>query len=135
MMAKCVDTHQRDWDQHLLHISFCYNASVHESTQHSPFFLMHGFEPRWDADLKLGEGHHTLYSSDDYADLLITRLEDAYNLTRDHLHVVAGRMQDWYDRKVHVQRFEVGEEVSLICDCIPVSARNGPGGSRVELRL
>ena len=49
MLAKCVDKNHRDWDEWLPQIAFflCYNASVHESTQYSPFFLMHGTEPRW----------------------------------------------------------------------------------------
>ena len=45
MLAKCVDDNHRDWDERLPQVAFCYNASTHESTQFSPFFLMHSMEP------------------------------------------------------------------------------------------
>src|SRR5437899_2729735 len=53
MMVKCISHNQKDWDVHLAQIAFCYNASVNKSTRYSPFFLLHGTEPRWDIDLQL----------------------------------------------------------------------------------
>ena len=50
----------------------------------------------------------------DYADLLINRLEGAHELVREHLGVTAQRMQDWYDRKVHVQHFDVDDQVYIL---------------------
>ena len=47
MLAKCVNDNHRDWDEWLPQVAFCYNASVHESTEYTPFFLMHGTELRW----------------------------------------------------------------------------------------
>jgi len=47
----------------------------------------------------------------DYADLLLTRFEKSHELVREHLGVTANRMQNWYDRKVNVQKFDVGDEV------------------------
>ena len=54
MLSKCISRNQRDWNEHLSYIAFFYNASVNESTGFSPYFIMHGFEPRWDIDFKLG---------------------------------------------------------------------------------
>ena len=114
MLAKCVAKNQRDWHEHLQQVAFCYNASVHESTQYSPFFLMFGTEPRWDVDLQMGRADRTAYSVNDYADALITRLEEAHELARSQLRVTASRMQDWYDKKVHVQDFRPGDEVYVL---------------------
>ena len=50
----------------------------------------------------------------DYADLLIKRLEHAHENVRDQLNVVARRMSNWYDRKVFVQHFDVGDKVYVL---------------------
>ena len=85
MLAKCVADNHRDWDEWLSQVAFCYNASVHESTQFSPFFLLYGTEPRWDVDLRLNSDDRPVHSTYEYADLLLSRLEGARTLTREHL--------------------------------------------------
>ena len=100
MLAKCVDKNHRDWDECLPQVAFCYNASVHESMQFSPFFLMHGTEPRWDVDFRLDNEDQPVYSTNEYADLLLNRLKSAHSLARDHLQVTPSWMSDWYDKKV-----------------------------------
>ena len=116
MLAKCVAENQKDWSEHLAYVAFCYNAAVHESTQFTPYFLVHGEEPRWDVDLQLGSEATARqpYSTNEYADLLVTRLETAHELARHCLKSSATRMKDWYDKKVHVKRFEVGDEVFIL---------------------
>ena len=82
MLAKCVDKNHQDWDERLPRVAVCFNASVHESMQFTPFFFMHGTEPRWDVDFKFGNDT-ARYSTNDYADLLLNRLGDAHSLARD----------------------------------------------------
>ena len=118
MLAKCVADNHWDWDKRLPQVAFCYNASTHESTQFSPFFLMHGMEPRWDVDLCLEDEVRTPYTPNAYADLLIHRLESAHTLIRDSLQTTASRMSDWYDRKVKAQDFQVGDEVFVLNLCL-----------------
>jgi len=50
----------------------------------------------------------------DYADLLLNRFEKSHELVREHLGVTANRMQNWYDRKVNVQHFDVIDEVYVL---------------------
>ena len=45
---------------------------------------MHGYEPRWDVDLQLGVEPRGPYSVNDYADLLINRLEGVHEIVREH---------------------------------------------------
>ena len=94
MLAKCVSENQRDWDEWLPHVAFCYNASVHETTKYSPFFLMHEMEPHWDADIQLGTGPSSPESHKAYAVELLFLLEGAHEITWEGLQVTAGRMQD-----------------------------------------
>ena len=75
---------------------------------------MHGQEPCWDVDLKLGVEDRTRYSVNDYADTLMRRLEGAHSLTREHLCTTASRMSSWYDQKVKAQEFAPGEEVYVL---------------------
>jgi hypothetical protein len=114
MLAKCVEASQRNWDDCLGSVAFSYNASVHESTMHTPFFLLHGFQPRWTPDFLLGRGGRPQYSTNDYADMLVDRLEKAHSLTREHLRTTAERMSCWYDKRVNEQIFVPGERVRVL---------------------
>ena len=114
MLAKCLADNDRDWPEHLSNIAFFYNASTHKSTKYTPFFLMHGYEPRWEMDLQLEVEPRGPYSVNDYADLLINRLEGAHEIVREHLSIAASWMQDWYNRKVNVQHFDAGDEVYVL---------------------
>ena len=114
MLAKCVADNHRDWDEWLPQVAFCYNASLHESTHFTPFFLMHGTEPHWDVDFKLGTEDQTAYSVNAYTNVLLKRLEGAYTLTREHLQTTATRMSDWYNQKVKVQELMPGDEVYVL---------------------
>ena len=64
---------------------------------------MQGYEPSWDFDLQLGVEPRGPYSVNDYADFV-----------DQHLRVSAQRMQNWYDRKVYVQHFDVGVQVYFL---------------------
>jgi len=114
MLAKCIDTNQRNWTDHLQQVAFCFNASTQESTKYSPFFLMHGTEPRWNIDFQMGESEPVAYSVNDYADLLITQMETAHELVRQHLGTTANKMSEWYDKKVHTQSFLPGDPVFVL---------------------
>ena len=70
MLAKVVDTNQRDWCEHLPTVMAAYRASVHESTQFTPNRLMFGRENSMPVDVVLG---NDLFNSeampvDDYAE-------------------------------------------------------------------
>ena len=46
MIAKCVNTFDVEWDQHLQQLLFAYRIKPHESTQQSPYFLLYGRDAR-----------------------------------------------------------------------------------------
>ena len=62
--------------------------------------MMHGTEPHWDVDFKLGTEDRPTYSVNDYCNVLLRKLEGAYTLAREHLQTTATKMCDWYDQKV-----------------------------------
>jgi len=115
MLAKCVSPNQKNWTDHLQQIAFCFNASVQEATKYTPFFLMYGTEPIWGVEFQINcESTRTAYSMNDYADLLVNRLEKAHEIVRTHLGTAAAGIKDWYNKKVHTQFFEVGDEVYVL---------------------
>src|SRR5258708_29026115 len=92
-LSKGVDDNQKDWSDRLGAVAFFYNASAHESTQYTPHFLIHGTEPRWDVDLQLGTGEQPPCSTNEYAAMLVTRMEEAHELARNHLLPTGRRLQ------------------------------------------
>ena len=53
MSQETVARGGRDWDKHIPYVLFAYRASQQESTQESPFFLLHGRDPRLPRDMAL----------------------------------------------------------------------------------
>jgi len=88
MLAKCIDT--------------------------KCIFLMHGTEPRWNINFQMGENERVAYCVNDYADLLITRMETAHKIVREHLATTANKMSEWCDKKVHTQSFLPGDQVFVL---------------------
>jgi len=114
MLAKCIETNQRDCTDHLQQVAFSFNASTQESTKYSLFFLMHGTKPRWNIDLQMREYERVAYSVNDFADLLIKRMETAHELVRQHLGTTVNKMSEWYDKKVHTQSFIPGDQFFVL---------------------
>ena len=54
MLAKVVQSNQRDWDTHLPKVLFAYHTAIHESTQFVPYHLAFGRSPMLPVDVMLG---------------------------------------------------------------------------------
>ena len=113
MLAKVVDTNQRDWCEHLPTVMAAYRASVHESTQFTPNRLMFGRENRMPVDVVLG---NDLFESeampvDDYAEEIAKRQQADYQLVREHLQQAASRRKEQYDCRVKPCEFVAGQLV------------------------
>ena len=55
MISAFVSKNQRNWDEFLPQLAMAYNASIHESTNFSPYFLLFGREPITPIDVVLGQ--------------------------------------------------------------------------------
>ena len=51
MLAMYTNERQTDWDEWIPHVLFAYRAAANASTGYSPFFMLHGFEPRYPIDV------------------------------------------------------------------------------------
>ena len=68
-----------DWKTFVLSLTHSYNATMHESTGYSPFYLMFGRHPHLAVDAFLWIGSSEEHKShQDYVDRLKDRLQYAY---------------------------------------------------------
>ena len=63
MIKKNIKT----WKECLPHVEFAYNNVVHSTTQHSPFEIVHGFNPLTPLDLLSLPNTYVLKHKDDRA--------------------------------------------------------------------
>ena len=90
---------------------FSYNTSVHESTN----FLVFGCLVRIpSADATLQETGDDSY--DQYLRKLQIKLVAPLNRARSNLEESKNRSKSYYDRKVNVQQFSLGESVYLLSE-------------------
>ena len=112
MLAKRVERGGADWDQHLPFVLFAYRSSMQESTLESPFFLLHGRDPRLPSALELDPpsrpGEIPL---DSYKEELVSNLSEAWDLARHQVKKAQKAQKKAYDRRSKDVQFGVGERV------------------------
>ncbi len=101
------DYAQGDWASKLALAEFSYNNSVHESTGHSPFYLLYGYQPT--IDVATTDSWPTDHSA--------TKRVEALQRERLELEAILRRATEahkkHYDRKHTPMRFRVGDQVML----------------------
>lgn len=111
MLSMYVSGHQRDWDTYLPYVMFAYRTSIHESTQETPFFLMHGREPVLPIEAVMCPPTLQYTSSDDYKSEMMTKLQEAFNLVKDNLQSAAQKQKLSYDAKTEQKLYNVTDKV------------------------
>jgi len=111
VLAKTVEVHQKDWPQRLACVVAAYNANVHESTGYSPNFLIFCRELAVPVDAALGNPPADILLVNDYADHLVTSLQEANCDVRKHLGSAEKRAKRYYDCKSHPLAFKPGDLV------------------------
>ena len=51
MLSMYVNQYHQDWDEWLPYVVFAYNSTRQNSTGYTPYYLLHGFEPRLPSDI------------------------------------------------------------------------------------
>jgi len=102
MLAKMVTENQRDWDEKLPMVMAAYRASPHEATGFSPNYLVFGKENRAPVDIVYDAptDNYRPGTYDEYAELKVDQMRQAYTLVRKQLGVSAERMKHHYDMRV-----------------------------------
>ena len=112
ILGKVVSDHQTDWDKMLPYVAAALRASPSESTGYSTNYLMFGREVNTPADIVYGVVEPQAETSyDDFVESVRDRMQEAYNVVRENLHIAANRNKRYYDMQVKQKSFEVGESV------------------------
>ena len=104
-MKAMMDTQATDWVPLLAPMQFAYNNRVHESTMHTPFFLMHGYEAR------IPEFSDKPNYAQSHAADRLRELEWAINLAKQLARESALRNKAHTDKTSVTEKFNVGEDV------------------------
>ena len=124
MLAKTVEKGGRDWDTRLPYVLFAYRASPQESSHESPFFLLHGRDPRLPTEVALTPPPpRTEVDLMEYKAELRVRLSEAWTLAQQNIAKAQKRQKRTHDRHARDPAFCVGERVFLHTP----SLRSGPG--------
>ena len=99
-------------EQAIPYVLFAYRTSMQESTKESPFYLLHGRDPRLPTDTALNTPR-TCYQVDldDYKTDLVTNLTEAWQLARQNIKQAQRKQKQQYDRHSKIPKFRVGERV------------------------
>ncbi|UYV67434.1 K02A2.6-like [Cordylochernes scorpioides] len=97
MLSMYTGVEQKDWDQVLPYVTFAYNTAKQEATGYTPFFLVHAREAETYIDAVLPCLPDEI--SDDYVGELVTRAEEARQLSRSRLLQSQAKDRRLYDQK------------------------------------
>ena len=114
MISKVAQSSGRDWDCHLPYLLFAYRASVHESTEESPFHLLYGRDPRLPSEAILNQPSSPyVVDSSDYRVELTSSLSSAWLLARERIKIAQSNQKKQHDKRAKEHRFQVSDRVMI----------------------
>jgi transposase InsO family protein len=113
MLGTLSEEKKADWKTHVQPLVHAYNATRHESTGFTPFFLMFGRHPRLPADVALGlpEEDSNVQTYDEFIVHLRDTLGHAYELAKRNAQQAGLRNKTKYDARVRSATLEIGDRV------------------------
>ena len=77
---------KQHWPEQIQALTFAYNATLHETTGHAPFFLMFGCVPRLPVDIMFKQEFRdpVFVDYDSYAKSLLSGLRNAIQIAQQH---------------------------------------------------
>ena len=113
MLSHYVEEDQQSWDESLPLVLLAYRSAIQESTQETPFFLMHGRDVELPFDEVLKPRRPCYAAGDNYSADLSLRLRKAFEVVRDKLNSAFVKQKRNHDRKVVHKNITVGDLVLL----------------------
>ena len=110
MLSHYTSSDQRDWDVHLPLIQFAYNSSKSSATGFSPFFLVHGREPRIPIDIQY-EIPRARSDDRDHLTSVIANLAHARVMAKEAIKKTQQASKRYYDRHRRPLDFQIGDLV------------------------
>ena len=113
-LAKFVNQQHNDWDEYLSSILMAYRFTpCTRSTQYSPFYLLHGYDPLWPMDTAFILPGDPIPSADVHLQNIIERLQTAQAEAKRNISNAKLTMKEYYDRLATDPDLQVGDLVYL----------------------
>jgi co-chaperonin GroES (HSP10) len=110
MLGTLPEEKKSDWKSYVPQLVHAYNATRHDTSGVSPYFLMFARHPRLPVDVAFGLDLNTKFKSE-YGIKLTERLNYAYEVARAETVKQCQRRKKNYDKKVRQARLHVGDRV------------------------
>lgn len=113
MLGTLSDEKKIDWKTYVKPLVHAYNATKHESTGFSPFYLMFGRHPRLPVDVLMGIPSDTEKNESytDFVSNLRDRLDFTYKLVTQEAQKASEKQKLQYDKKVTSSTLQPGDRV------------------------
>jgi hypothetical protein len=113
MLGTMDEDKKSNWKDHVGPMVHAYNATIHDSTGYSPYYLMFGRHPRLAIDALLGLNTDDIHAkfTNEYARKLRERLIDAYKKAKETATKTAEVNKRLYDQKAHAAKIVPGDLV------------------------
>ena len=113
MLGTLEEYQKSDWKAHVPTLVHAYNATIHDSTGYSPYFLMYGRHPRLAIDAFLGLSPDALSATrqTEFVRKLQERLHFAYQTAQKSAQKSAAKHKANYDLNVRNSALKPGDRV------------------------
>lgn len=111
MMAMLVSRDKQDWDTYLPYCIFAYNTAVHSSTGETPFYLLHGFDPRLPSEPSLQLDNSITMDSKNYKNQVSSRIKIAWELASKCIEKAQKKQKLYFDAKANPYSYKVDDIV------------------------
>lgn len=109
MLSYYVSTNQRDWDLYVNLTCFSYNTSRHETTKHTPFFLLYGREARLPSEVTLGQDT----CEDGDAEAILQRVQRCRREAATFIVTSQKKQKERYDKSHRHVEYRVQDKVMV----------------------
>ena len=110
MVSKFIEPRGSDWDLEVRPIAMAYNSAKHDTTQFSPYFLVHGQEPRLPADATLCPSA-PLDQVRSFLEDRAKALQGAFQTVRRNSEVAARATKERFDERQNMAHYSKGDKV------------------------
>ena len=114
MLAKYIGSGESHWDMHTASVQFAMNNSVHGSTKHTPYYLVHGRAARLPSDELLGKGEPVQWRDyHQYVEQLLRSTRRAFAEVAVNVQKAQKANQVRVNNKARLRSLGIGDEVLL----------------------
>ena len=107
------DRKHTEWEKMLLFVGNAYRGSIHSTTMHSPYYVLHARDPTSLLDLALDLKTDPMGTPDDYISQTLERLRFTFQKVREATANARLQQRDQYNKRASEMNYRRGDKVLL----------------------